>query len=267
MSDRDKSIRETHDAPEERAKELACFYEIGDLLKDSHADPRRVFDLVVQAIPSAWQHPETCRARITLEHSTFQSSGFREVPCAHKADIFVEGERVGAIEVCCEQQNLQARGGALSPEKCRFIDTIAKRLGSFLSLQHLLRFSASRRLLNREDGISGNQDSTDETGRSTPHETEYGGLCMTCVHSSTCAFPRRKDQPVLSCEEFDDGGKDHVETAAATVAHAASKPQAQTTDARDESSQYKGLCATCENRKTCMFPKPESGVWHCEEFE
>lgn len=27
-----------------------------------------------------------------------------------------------------------------------------------------------------------------------------------------------------------------------------------------------GLCATCVNRKFCDFPRPESGVWRCEEY-
>ena len=30
--------------------------------------------------------------------------------------------------------------------------------------------------------------------------------------------------------------------------------------------QEAGLCATCDNRNTCTFPKPPGGVWHCEEF-
>jgi len=261
MSDQDKSIPETPDASDERVRELACFYRIADLLEDPHADTWRILDLVVQAIPMAWQYPEACRAKITLEDSTFESSCCRDVSRAHKADIFVENELVGTIEVCCSQKDLQARGGHLSSEKCRFIDIIAKRLGSFLSLQHLLRLSASSPLMNREGGISDNHDSTDETGRPTPHETEYGGLCMTCVHSSTCAFPRRKDQPVLSCEEFDDREDVPAEPVGADDVLGGEA------EGREESPEYLGLCATCENRETCTFPKPEGGIWQCEEFE
>ena len=29
---------------------------------------------------------------------------------------------------------------------------------------------------------------------------------------------------------------------------------------------YRGLCSLCENRTTCTYPKPEGGVWHCEEY-
>lgn len=265
MSDRDKPIPETRDALQERTRELACLYEIENLLKDPEAAPRRVFDLVVQVIPSAWQHSETCGARITLERLTFQSSGFREVSGAYKADIFVEGKQAGAVEICYAQQCLQAREGALSPEKRKLIDTIAKRVGEFLSLQHLRRLSALHRLPDREDRISGDPDSTDETGRPTPHETEYAGLCMTCVHSSTCAFPRRKDQPVLSCEEFDDRVEGSAETTGADDP-LVRESQARVTDVTHEPHGHTGLCATCDNRETCTYPKPEGGIWHCEEF-
>lgn len=33
-------------------------------------------------------------------------------------------------------------------------------------------------------------------------------------------------------------------------------------DAKD----CKGLCENCANRHTCLLPKSEGGVWHCEEF-
>jgi hypothetical protein len=29
----------------------------------------------------------------------------------------------------------------------------------------------------------------------------------------------------------------------------------------------KGLCAHCDKRETCTLPKPEGGVWHCDEYE
>ena len=29
---------------------------------------------------------------------------------------------------------------------------------------------------------------------------------------------------------------------------------------------FKGLCVNCDHRFTCTLPKPESGVWYCEEY-
>ncbi len=265
MSDQGEPSPETHLPSDERVRELACFYEIADLLKDSHADPRRVFKLVVQVIPLAWQHSETCTARIRLEHLTFQSAGFREVPPTHSAAIFVEGEQVGTVEVCCEQHDPQTCGETLAPEKCRFLNTIAKRLGSFLSLQQLLRLSALGSVLDREVWASDNHDSTDETGGDAPLDTENGGLCMTCVHSATCAYRRRRNHPVMSCEEFDDGAERPKEISA-NKELPDPDTKAQADEATPKTPEYTGLCATCDNRETCTFPKPEGGIWHCEEF-
>jgi hypothetical protein len=36
---------------------------------------------------------------------------------------------------------------------------------------------------------------------------------------------------------------------------------------RDDTPRFMGLCSICEIREACRFPKPEGGVWHCEEYE
>ena len=38
-------------------------------------------------------------------------------------------------------------------------------------------------------------------------------------------------------------------------------------DAKEESSKVKGLCKNCKKRRTCELPKPEGGVWRCEDYE
>ncbi len=35
---------------------------------------------------------------------------------------------------------------------------------------------------------------------------------------------------------------------------------------RKDGEEFKGLCVNCANRHTCLCPKPEGGVWHCEEY-
>jgi hypothetical protein len=34
----------------------------------------------------------------------------------------------------------------------------------------------------------------------------------------------------------------------------------------DLAGEPRGLCRTCECKEICTYPKPEGGVWHCEEF-
>jgi hypothetical protein len=36
---------------------------------------------------------------------------------------------------------------------------------------------------------------------------------------------------------------------------------------QDKKPVLKGLCINCEHRFTCTLPRPETGVWYCEEYE
>ncbi len=39
------------------------------------------------------------------------------------------------------------------------------------------------------------------------------------------------------------------------------------TDCGESEEQPPGLCKTCAVRTECKYPKPESGVWHCDEYQ
>ena len=92
------------------------------------------------------------------------------------------------------------------------------------------------------------------------------GLCTTCTHAGTCTFPRRQTDSVLSCEEFDGCGTSESGGATGTQTPL---PNVQRAEAysTERSTSLTGLCATCEKRAMCTFPKAEGGVWRCEEFE
>jgi len=36
---------------------------------------------------------------------------------------------------------------------------------------------------------------------------------------------------------------------------------------KDPPRPVMGLCSNCTHRESCGLPRPESGVWHCEEYE
>ncbi len=40
----------------------------------------------------------------------------------------------------------------------------------------------------------------------------------------------------------------------------------ETKDKKPEERVFKGLCINCDLRFTCTLPKPETGVWYCEEY-
>jgi hypothetical protein len=94
----------------------------------------------------------------------------------------------------------------------------------------------------------------------------YEGLCSTCKYSSQCAVTKAPGQGVYSCEEYEAGdGSSHTGRRAKNCA---GSTKSMGTDAKPHaSSAVLGLCSNCIHRDTCRFPRPESGVWHCEEYE
>lgn len=83
------------------------------------------------------------------------------------------------------------------------------------------------------------------------------GLCAQCRAADGCTYgPRVEGRRVWSCDEFDGGSpRGDVREVAPLVA-------------RDEADgrPRMGLCANCDLWAGCSFPKPESGVWSCEEY-
>jgi hypothetical protein len=84
-----------------------------------------------------------------------------------------------------------------------------------------------------------------------------GGLCLTCRFDPDCIYEARSDRDILQCEQFEMGFRQSP-AAAPEIRSAAPRPR--------ESSAYLGLCSNCDNRETCIYPKPEGGVWRCEEY-
>lgn len=90
------------------------------------------------------------------------------------------------------------------------------------------------------------------------------GICAHCASASGCTYPKEAGRPTLFCDEFEG----FAPRAAANIAsiHEGRRAAPQVDSSR-ELAIYKGLCRTCANRDGCDFPKPEGGVWRCEEYK
>ena len=99
---------------------------------------------------------------------------------------------------------------------------------------------------------------------SNPSESHSTGLCSTCNNFSTCLFRAKRGFDAVYCENYDDqyisdSGDDSRDLNTANTDKAES-------DFGDSAAPLKGLCVNCADRDCCTLPKPESGVWHCEEY-
>ncbi|HSE40449.1 MAG TPA: PEP/pyruvate-binding domain-containing protein [Acidobacteriota bacterium] len=124
-------------ALQERAKELNCLYHVHELMNRSDIAMDEICRGLVEVIPPGWQYPSVCRARITLEGVVYEPSGMKQTEWAQKAEIKVQGEVVGTVEVFYTQEMPQWDEGPFLKEERRLIETIAERLAHLVLQQRM----------------------------------------------------------------------------------------------------------------------------------
>ena len=90
------------------------------------------------------------------------------------------------------------------------------------------------------------------------------GICSNCKFVSECQY---SSNGVQFCEEYEvDNPSRNFEDLIGT-SEGSVEPEIDTKSANQSPEKVLGLCSNCRHRETCGFTKPESGVWHCEEYE
>src|SRR5512146_170615 len=90
-------------ALQERAKELNCLYQVGELLSHSDLSLEKIFRDIIDVLPTGWQYPHDCQARIILEKLMVQSPNFQATPWVQSASIIIQGQTAGKVEVSYRQ--------------------------------------------------------------------------------------------------------------------------------------------------------------------
>lgn len=121
-------------ALKERVKELSCLYGIAQILQRQDLGLDVLLREIVGLLPPGWQYPEVTRARITLDGRRFESHGFTEGPVRMTADIVINGERRGLVEVLYADHRPEDFEGPFLREERNLINAVADMLG--ISLGH-----------------------------------------------------------------------------------------------------------------------------------
>lgn len=95
-----------------------------------------------------------------------------------------------------------------------------------------------------------------------------GGLCSTCASFPNCTFCKDQIYPVMFCDEYREKETTVVPDSSEKKKAAGSKnlSDASVGNSSSETEKYNGLCVNCKLRGSCIFERPEGGVWHCEEY-
>jgi PAS domain S-box-containing protein len=119
---------------EKKVKKLDCLYAISDLVEKPDTSLNEILQGVVHLIPPSWQYPEITCARISLEGQEFKTGNFADSIWRQAGDIIVNGEHLGALEVCFLEERPERDEGSFSAEERLLINVIVRKLGRIIEL-------------------------------------------------------------------------------------------------------------------------------------
>ena len=115
-------------ALQERVKELTCLYSLAQLATRSGAALEEILQGCVRLLPPAWQYPEITAGRIVLDDRPYVTANFREGPHKQSADIVVNGERRGAVDVVYLEERPACDEGPFLKEERHLISAVAQQI-------------------------------------------------------------------------------------------------------------------------------------------
>ncbi len=119
------SHRRLQVALRERVKELTCLYGIAKLVGRPGISLEELLQDAVELLPPAWLYPDVASARIVLDDSTFLTGGSMKPVQSMNADIIVDGETRGLVEVGYAWEKPQLDEGPFLNEERNLIDAVA----------------------------------------------------------------------------------------------------------------------------------------------
>lgn len=149
----------------ERIKELNCLYGISNLFENQDVSLSWIMQRAVELIPAAWQYPEYACARIRIDGQEYTSSNFKETLFRQNAEIVLNDQNVGDVDVFYTQATSDENEGLFLEEEDRLLRAIGERLSKVLWLkrsEEALKESEERyRVLTEQvaEGVALVQDS------------------------------------------------------------------------------------------------------------
>lgn len=113
----------------ERVKEINCMYSISEFAEREGLGIDEVIQLIVEAIPPAWQYPDITCSRVTIEDRTYQTANFSPGCDRQSHAISIGGRAVGEVEVVYLEPRPSSFEGPFLREERSLINAIASRIG------------------------------------------------------------------------------------------------------------------------------------------
>ncbi len=112
----------------ERVKELSCLYGIALLVEKPNISLDEILQGITDLLPPAMLYPKIASAQITFDTNYYTTHGFRNVKDKLSADIIINNEKRGIIEVGYNEIKVELDEGPFLKEERDLIDTVASEV-------------------------------------------------------------------------------------------------------------------------------------------
>ena len=116
----------------ERANELNCLYNISRYGASPDFSLDTILQTIVDLIPPAFRYPEIICARAVFERYEFTTENFKDTKWKSAKAIVINGEQIGALEVCYLTEPPAINGGTFYREATKLIGVIAETIAKIV---------------------------------------------------------------------------------------------------------------------------------------
>lgn len=126
---RERELEERTAALRERVKERECLHHVSAILHDTSDPLDRRLQAAVDRIPRGWQYPEATVARLEIGAGTWTSGDARGAGPSLRAEVRLEGEEPGVLEVAYREDRPPSDIGPFLEEERELLGEIAEQIG------------------------------------------------------------------------------------------------------------------------------------------
>lgn len=140
MTTPDKTIENLIFSLQERTKELNCLYLVEEILNDYNENIDTIFNKILEILPQGFQYPEICVVKLVIEGKSYTSVNFRETEWKLNSEIKEQEITIGSVIIYYTEVKENKDKGIFLKEEIRLTDTIADRIGSYITHRRLKTF-------------------------------------------------------------------------------------------------------------------------------
>ena len=112
----------------ERAKEIKCLYGVTNIAERPGVSLDEIYQETANLLPSGWQYPEITCAKIVFGDKEFKTDNFKTTKWKQSANINVNGQKEGTLEVYYLEARPEIDKGPFLKEERLLIEAAANRL-------------------------------------------------------------------------------------------------------------------------------------------